>query len=225
MGDSGRRWKVTQRLAVTQGPCRRSQPCEPRPRVAVLIDPDRELVEQTRAGRHEAFEILVRRHQAVAYRVALRIVGPDDADDVTQDAFLRAFHRIGRFRSEGTFRAWLLQIVRNTALNAVEARRTEPHESIAQLVEDRPPAGERTPVDQLEGRERRERLEAKVRLLPPAHRAVLVLRDVEGLSYQEVATVTEAPLGSVKGRLHRARSELIRILRENTYDWGLPDDP
>jgi RNA polymerase sigma-70 factor, ECF subfamily len=167
----------------------------------------------------------VQRHQAVAYRVALRIVGPDDANDVTQDAFLRAFHRLAHFRREGTFRAWLLQIVRNTALNALESRRTEPHESIAELVEEHGVAHERAPVDQLEGRERRERMEAKVRLLPPPHRAVLVLRDIEGLSYEEVAMVTETPLGSVKGRLHRARSELIRILRENTYDWGLPDGP
>jgi RNA polymerase sigma-70 factor (ECF subfamily) len=172
----------------------------------------------------DAFEALVRRHQSVAYRVALRIVGPDEADDVTQDAFLRAFHSLADLRSEGAFRAWLLQIVRNTALNAVESRRTEPHEAIGELAETRGGAHARTPVDQLEGRERRERLEAKVRLLPAAHRAVLVLRDVEGLSYEEVATATETPLGSVKGRLHRARNELIRILRENTYDWGLPDD-
>jgi RNA polymerase sigma-70 factor, ECF subfamily len=189
-----------------------------------VIDPDRELVQQSRAGRLEAFEALVRRHQPVAYRVALRIAGPDDADDVTQDSFLRAFHRLADFRGEGAFRAWLLQIVRNTALNAVEARRSEPHEAIEELVEERGAARERTPVDQLEGQERRARLEAKVRLLPPAHRVVLVLRDVEGLSYEEVATATETPLGSVKGRLHRARGELIRLLRENTYDWGLPDE-
>jgi RNA polymerase sigma-70 factor, ECF subfamily len=167
--------------------------------------------------------MLVRRHQPVAYRVAGRIAGRDDAADVTQDAFLRAFHRLGDFRGDGAFRAWLLQIVRNTALNTVEARRSEPHETVVELLEERGD-GERTPVEHLEGRERRERLEAKVRLLSPAHRAVLVLRDVEGLSYEEVATATETPLGSVKGRLHRARSELIRILRENTYDWGLPDE-
>jgi RNA polymerase sigma-70 factor, ECF subfamily len=59
--------------------------------------------------------------------------------------------------------------------------------------------------------------------LTPAHRAVLVLRDVEGLSYDEIAETTDTPLGSVKGRLHRARRELIGILRENTYDWGLPE--
>ena len=56
----------------------------------------------------------------------------------------------------------------------------------------------------------------------PAHRVVLVLRDIEGLSYEEIATVTETPLGSVKARLHRARGELIEILRRNTYDWELP---
>jgi RNA polymerase sigma-70 factor (ECF subfamily) len=197
---------------------------EPSPGRHAAIESDNELVEQTRAGHLEAFEVLVRRHEAVAYRVALRIVGPDDASDVTQDAFLRAFHRLARFRREGPFRAWLLQIVRNTALNTLESRRTEPHEWVAELVEERGVTHARAPVDELEGRERRERMEAKVRLLPPAQRAVLVLRDIEGLSYEEVAMVTETPLGSVKGRLHRARGELIRILRENTYDWGLPDE-
>jgi RNA polymerase sigma-70 factor (ECF subfamily) len=188
------------------------------------MDSDQELVQQARAGRLEAFETLVRRHQGVAYRVALRLVGPDDADDVTQDAFLRAFHRLGAYRGDGSFRAWLLQIVRNTALNVIEARRTEPHEDIGELVEAQPAGSARTPVDQLERRERRERLEAKVRLLSPAQRTVLVLRDIEGFSYEEVATATETPLGSVKGRLHRARGELIRILRENAYDWGLPHE-
>ena len=78
------------------------------------------------------------------------------------------------------------------------------------------------PRNELETRERRERLENKVRLLSPAHRVVLVLRDIEGFSYEEIAVVTETPLGSVKGRLHRARGELIDILRHNTYDWELP---
>jgi RNA polymerase sigma-70 factor (ECF subfamily) len=74
----------------------------------------------------------------------------------------------------------------------------------------------------LEAGERRQRLQAKLRLLPPQHRAVLVLRDIEGLSYEEIADVTETPLGSVKGRLHRARRELADLLRTNTYDWELP---
>ena len=74
----------------------------------------------------------------------------------------------------------------------------------------------------MESRERRRRLDIKVKALSPQHRTVLVLRDVEGFSYDEIAQVTETPLGSVKARLHRARGELIDVLRHNTYDWELP---
>jgi RNA polymerase sigma-70 factor (ECF subfamily) len=188
-----------------------------------MHDPDRALVDRTLAGDLRAFETLVERHQGVAYRVAARIGGPDEAEDITQDAFLRAFHRLSRFRAEGSFRAWLLQIVHNTALNVRAGRRSEPRDEVESLVEAAAEGLERTPAERLEDRERRERLDSKVRMLQPAHRAVLILRDLEGMSYEEIATVTETPLGSVKGRLHRARRELIRILRENTYDWGLPE--
>ena len=82
---------------------------------------------------------------------------------------------------------------------------------------------ERTPARLLEDSERRDRLTGKLRLLRPEHRLVLVLRDVEGLTYEEIAVATGMPLGSVKGRLHRARAELIDALRRNTYDWELPD--
>ena len=187
------------------------------------MDPDRELVERARTGDIAAFEELVERHRDVVYRVAARTVGHDEAEDVSQDAFLRAFHRLPSFRGEAPFRAWLLSITRNAALNQLARRRPEPVESVDPLVEAADGEPERTPADRLEGRERRDRLEAKVRMLTPAHRVVLVLRDIEGLSYEEISEVTESPLGSVKGRLHRARGELIELLRRNTYDWGLPE--
>jgi RNA polymerase sigma-70 factor, ECF subfamily len=187
-------------------------------------DPDTALVDRSRAGDLDAFAALVERHQDVVRRVAARVVGAGDADDVTQDAFLRAFHRLGRFRGEGSFRAWLLQITYNTALTALDRRRP-----VTEAVDgdgDGAPADSdrrRMPVEQLEDGERRRRLELKLRSLRPAHRAVLVLRDVEGLSYDEIAAVTDTPLGSVKGRLHRARRELIDLMRRNTYDWELPE--
>jgi RNA polymerase sigma-70 factor (ECF subfamily) len=74
----------------------------------------------------------------------------------------------------------------------------------------------------LEDRERQERLELKLRGLRPEYRSLLILRDLEGLSYNEIADVLDMPIGSVKGRLHRARGELIELLRKNTYDWELP---
>ena len=80
----------------------------------------------------------------------------------------------------------------------------------------------RTPADELETQERLRRLDIKLKGLSPEHRTVLVLRDVEGLSYDEIALVTGMPLGSVKARLHRARNALIELLRTNTYDWELP---
>jgi len=78
------------------------------------------------------------------------------------------------------------------------------------------------PAERLEQRERARRLELKLRALSPEQRAVLVLRDVEGFSYDEIARITSAPLGTVKIRLHRARRDLIKLLRTNTYDWELP---
>jgi len=183
---------------------------------------DEELIERTLAGEISAFEDLVERHRDVVFRTAARIVGPDDADDVTQDAFLRAFHRLGQFRGTAAFRTWLLQIAHNAALNTLARTRRRPPEETSEPAEipDRDPV--RQPVKELERRERQRRLELKLEALRPDYRSLLVLRDLEGLSYTEISEVLEMPLGSVKGRLHRARGELIDLLRNNTYYWELP---
>ncbi len=188
-----------------------------------VTDEDTALVKRTRNGEITAFEELVNRHRAVVFRVAARIVGPHEADDVSQDALLRAYHRLDSYRGEGSFRAWLLRIVHNTALNQLERRVPEPVGGSDDIEQAEPPrAGGREPASRLEDRERTERLELKLGGLRPEHRAVLVLRDLEGMAYEEIALITDSPLGSVKGRLHRARNELIEILRNNTYDWELP---
>jgi RNA polymerase sigma-70 factor (ECF subfamily) len=192
--------------------------------LAWFMQSDQTLIERTLHGDLKAFEALVGRHRDVVYRVAARIVGPEEAEDVSQDAFLRAFHRLGKFRGDAPFRSWLLQITQNAALNAAGRRGRQPV--------DRSPEPERAwaetpdpgrqPADTLEVRERQQRLEAKLAAMRPAYRSLLILRDLEGLSYDEIAQVMEMPLGSVKGRLHRARGELIDLLRNNTYDWELP---
>ena len=156
------------------------------------------------------------------FRVASRIVGREDAEDVSQDAFLRAFARLDSFRGESTFRTWLLQITQRVAFRAVaRARRRDAEDDIA-LQEQTDRDATRQPATQLERRERQQRLEMKLALLRAQYRALIVLRDVEDLSYAEIATVLDMPIGSVKGRLHRARGELIEMLRNNTYDWELP---
>ena len=187
------------------------------------MDADRALVQRTLRGDLQAFEQLVERHRDVVLRVAARIAGPSDAEDVSQDAFLRAFHRLHRHRGDASFRAWLLQITHNAAVDHLNRRRPESLET-SEREEERVHEVARLPAERLESRERIERLERKLRALSPDHRAVLVLRDVEGLSYDEIATITAAPLGTVKVRLHRARRDLIEILRTNTYDWELPNE-
>lgn len=147
-------------------------------------DPDAELVQRTLAGDLGAFEGLVERHSAVVYRVAARVVGREEADDVAQESFLRAYHRLGRFRGDSPFRSWLLQIAHNSALNALRKRRPDPVASVPEGEDGMPGQhlGIRSPVMQLEDRERRERLEAKLGELRDEHRVVLVLRDLEGLA-------------------------------------------
>ena len=172
---------------------------------------DAELVRRTTRGELSAFEQLVDRHRPVVVRVAARIVGSADAEDVSQDAFLRAFHRVDRFRGDAPFRTWLLRIAHNAALDHLRRRRAEPVDPETLDTSEESPS--RPPAEQLEMRERTERLERKLHGLSPQHRVVLVLRDAEGLSYEEIADITDSPLGSVKGRLHRAR----RKLRETVF--------
>ena len=186
---------------------------------AEAID-DAELVRRTTRGELSAFEQLVDRHRPVVMRVAARIAGSDEAEDVSQDAFLRAFHRLEHFRGDAPFRSWLLRIAHNAALDHIARRRAEPVDP--EMLDESEPSTARPPADRLEVRERIERLERKLRGLSPQHRVVLVLRDAEGLSYEEIADITDTPLGSVKGRLHRARREFIDMLRANSYDWELP---
>ena len=181
---------------------------------------DAQLVRLATAGDLSAFEELVELHRDVVVRVAARIVGSQDAEDVSQDAFLRAFHRLGHFRGDAPFQSWLLRITHNAALDHHARRRADPVDP--ETFDESEETSQRPPAERLEVRERIERLERKLRGLTPQHRAVLVLRDAEGLSYEEIAEITSTPLGSVKGRLSRARREFIDMLRANSYDWELP---
>ena len=189
-------------------------------RPAVQERDDAELVRRTNRGELDAFEELVDRHRPVVVRVAARIVGTHEAEDVSQDAFLRAFHRLAHFRGDAPFRSWLLRITHNAALDHIGRRRPEPVDP--DTLDATEESASRPPAERLETRERIERLERKLHGLSAQHRAVLVLRDVEGMTYEEIADITDSPLGTVKGRLHRARREFVEMLRANTYDWELP---
>jgi RNA polymerase sigma-70 factor, ECF subfamily len=175
--------------------------------VIVVVD-DAQLVRAAQAGDADAFEVLVRRHQERVFRVALRMLGdPVDAEDATQDTLIQAWLGLPGFRGRTAFSTWLYRIVVNRCLNLLAARR--PAFEIVEV--SMAAVGE--PAEEAQMRERLAAVVAAIVALPGEQRAALVLRELEGLSYEDIATVLGVSVAAVKGRLHRARGELARRLR------------
>jgi RNA polymerase sigma factor (sigma-70 family) len=167
------------------------------------------------------FKRVVLPHLADAYALARWLTGNRaDAEDVVQDACLRAFRGIGNF-SNGNARAWVLTIVRHTAYTWLGKNRpatlvvTDDFEVIERAEFARSDAEAETPDTALIAKADAARLQAAIRKLPPPFRETLVLRDLQGLDYKEVAEATEVPLGTVMSRLARARRQLIAIIAKD----------
>ena len=170
---------------------------------------DADLVSRAQAGRLDAFEELVRRHRLGTYRVALRMLGDEsDAEDATQDAFVQAWRKLAGFRADAAFSTWMYRIVTNRCLNMLRARRhTEPLPSDREAPASRP--------DRIaEGRWQVEDLVRAIGRLTPEQRAPLVLRELQGCSYDEIAETLDLSIPAVKSRLHRARLELLAVMRQ-----------
>ncbi len=172
------------------------------------------LVGRARAGEREAFEELVRRHADRLHAVVLRFVADgDEADEVTQEAFLRAWRSIGRFEGRSQFFTWLYRIGINEA-----KRRAERRPPATASLDDEPvpeaPDWSEAPETRLAQADLRRVLEESIRALPLEYRTPIVLRDVEGLSTREAAEVMELGEGAFKSRLHRARLAIRRALDE-----------
>ena len=175
--------------------------------VAPASTADEVLVERAQAGDRDAFEDLVRRHADRLYAVVLRFTAdPAEAEEVTQEAFLRAWRSIGRFEGRSQFFTWLYRIGINEAKRRAERRPAAG--KVVSLeegqVEEAADLNE-SPQARSEHRELRDRLEQAIRSLPLDYRAPLVLRDVEGLSTAEAAAIMELGEAAFKSRLHRAR--------------------
>jgi RNA polymerase sigma-70 factor, ECF subfamily len=166
----------------------------------IVTADDTLLVDAARRGDLDAFEVLVRRYQEPVYRVALRMLGSEsDAQDAGQDAFIRAWRSLAGFRGDSGFATWLYRIVTNRCLNMLAARR--PVEPLTEAHTD-------PRADPAEIADRRDRFRAvadSILALPPEQRAALVLREFQGLTYEEVAEVLGVSPAAVKGRIHRAR--------------------
>lgn len=174
-----------------------------------------ELVGRARDGDLQAYAQLVREHQQVGLRVAYVVLGDrTEAEDVTQDAFVKAYRALGRFRMESPFRPWLLRIVRNEALN--RRRRWGRQERLAVLVANQEATGDAAPSPEaslLVEEDRRLVLEA-VERLPARFRDVIVHRYLLDLSEAETAATLGLPAGTVKSRTARGLARLRTLLEE-----------
>jgi RNA polymerase sigma-70 factor, ECF subfamily len=163
------------------------------------------LVRAAQNGDVDAFEELVRRYQTSIYRVALRMLGSRaDAQDAVQETFVRAWRALPRFRQDSAISTWLYRIVTRRALDKIASRR-----STGTLDEVEVEAGP-DPAQAAEDQERLRAVRRAIAKLPPDQRAALVLREFEGLSYQEVAQVLGASVPAIKTRIHRARLTIIQ---------------
>lgn len=183
------------------------------------IDWEASAVRRFQAGDEVAFEELVSRREGDVYRLARRMLGDaDDALDATQDVFLRAYRALPRFRCDATFRTWLLGIAVNvcrsrlTSRAARERRRNVPLETTLREDGDLPRALPAAPGPDPEraaqGAELAAALERALAGLSPEHREILLLREMEGLEYEELASTLDCAVGTVKSRLARARGAL-----------------
>jgi RNA polymerase sigma-70 factor (ECF subfamily) len=189
-------------------------------------DPDLELVEAVRRGSGAAFDDLVRRHEARVVRLCGRILGDaDEALDAAQEAFVKAWRGLPRFAGDARFSTWLTRIAINQCRNELRRRRTVKHQHLLSLDATRPdadgadvalvatlPASGPTPYEAARGHEVEAALAVALTELDDEAREVLLLRDAEHLSYDDIAEVLEVPIGTVRSRLHRARSDLHRRL-------------
>ncbi len=178
------------------------------------------LVKAAKRGDLSAFNQLVLMYQNQAFNVAYRLLGDADAAaDATQDAFLKAFRRLHQHRG-GSFRSWLLRIVTNTCYDMLRKRKRQPTQPLEPLSDDeesdrlpRWQSDAESPEDAILRREIHWAVQEGLAHLSPEHRTIVVLSDIEGLSYEEIAQVLNIPVGTVKSRLSRARARLRDYLR------------
>jgi len=181
------------------------------------------LVARSRDGDRDAFEELVRRYERGIYNLAYRMMGNrDDAADLAQEAFVKAFESLHGFRGRASFQTWLYRIATNACLDELRRRRRFRTRSLDRgfetdegevVVEPGDPSP--GPEERVQKREIQRAVHRAIGTLSPDHRAVVVLRDIKGLSYGEIAASLRISVGTVKSRLNRARSALKeRFLKE-----------
>lgn len=185
--------------------------------------PDADVVRLAQQGRELAFRELVRRYERPVFSLIFRMVRDREAaEDLAQDSFIKVLNHIDRYSPEFKFSSWLFKIANNVAIDHLRRRRVEtismdgsPHASTASEIEATAlelEADQENALEEIEARELGSAIERAIGGLRPEYRSCIMLRHVEGRSYEEIAATLDLPLGTVKTYIHRARHELRRAL-------------
>lgn len=196
----------------------------PAPVVAPTSEPaeDAELVRRAQAGDLEAYDALVRRYQERIYGVVYHMTSNhEDAADLAQEAFVRAYRALASFKGDSSFFTWLYRIAVNQTLNFLKQRRSRGHLSLNDLdfqAENDPDIvaliSEKTPRRETSLRELQERLNTALQKLSVQHRMVVTLHDIQGLRHEQIAEIMNCNVGTVRSRLHYARQQLQAYLAD-----------
>lgn len=177
---------------------------------------DDHLIAQTRQGNRVAFGELIARYQVQVYHFSRRLLGSAEAaQDITQDVFIKAFLALDTWRPDAAFAAWLLRIARNACLDLLRAQQRYPQVSLESQTEELVahwPSVEQHAIQA----QRLEQLEKALSKLSVEHREILILRDIEGFSYQEVAELLNINTGTVRSRLSRGRAALMQQIKSRS---------
>lgn len=188
---------------------------------------ENKLVNKAVKGDNSAFEALMEKHMGIIYNIALRMAAnQDDAEDMTQEIMIKIFRSLGSFKGNSKFSTWIYRVAVNTCLDELKKKKNKKHLSLdaeisgddgenqIEIKDDSP-----SPEKLAEQNELRDMVAAAVKLLSDEHRAVIVLRDIRGMSYSEIAGILGCSDGTVKSRISRARAQLKMIL-EKEYNFS-----
>ncbi|RMH81582.1 MAG: sigma-70 family RNA polymerase sigma factor [Calditrichaeota bacterium] len=181
---------------------------------------DRRLIQAARAGDQKAFEGLLTKYRSLVYHVMFKMVrNPQEAEDLTQEAFIKAFHALASFNEEFAFSTWLMKIATNNCIDFLRKKKLrtfsidEPIQYKDEQLHMELPDHDPTPERQLLNEERSRLIDEAIASLPPRYRHVIVLRHKEEKSYEEIAEILKLPLGTVKARIFRAREMLNKKIK------------
>src|SRR6266404_3063615 len=183
---------------------------------------DRELVGRCQRGELDAYEVLVGQYRGKVYGLAFSMLrNEQDATDLCQEAFVRGWQAIRKFRRDASFYTWIYRITTNLAIDFTRRRDRQPTTPFEEEIDpdvdasvQEPPSTNPSPVDEAQRQELREQIDAALLELSPEHRAVIQLREFDGLDYAAIAKIIGCSIGTVMSRLHYARKHLQKVLKD-----------